>query len=670
MTAQGSARRLLGKGRNRLSAKLREDSLDGYWDFPVTDGIYPEGDVLFAGWSATSHEAGPSRVQIIRDASVIASFETPADGAGSAEFTNEDRVGGRWSTILTLTAADRGATIEVVTSDRNGRRVLGTRRVQGRPQPTLPLLRTEGALDYPMDGSTFSAGGVIHVSGWILIAGRPADRIELFLGDEPPLLVRRGEGRADLAEAIGETEPYAIGAGFAELVAIPRHWAGTEVTAQVRATSATGSTWISPPASLRIIEAPPAIGRLQPSPLLSSLPARPDVPRETGTPIKVCVFTHSLNLGGGELYLQELLLRMAEAPDVELLVVSPNDGPLRQELEDAGITVHLAFQQGPSPAHYLGRVTELVYLLRAWNTEVVIANTLGVFQMVEAALLAGLPVFWAIHESFTLEVFSYLNFGEHGIHPAITEHWHRSLTQAKTIFEAEATLKMYAEQVPDLDGRCVRYGIDLQRIADYRGANDRDEIRTSLGFERKHRVLLCMGVFQERKSQLALVMAYAEIAQVFPDARLVLVGDHPTEYAACVRQIVAALGLDEFIRIIPIQPETYPWYQAADILVSASDVESLPRSVLESMAFGLPTLAVDVFGLNEVIRDGENGWLCQPRSGTSLLAGLRRALGVSPQKLAAIRAQCEHDAKSFDGQGYADEYLRMIRSCRKPVEFV
>ena len=70
----------------------------------------------------------------------------------------------------------------------------------------------------------------------------------------------------------------------------------------------------------------------------------------------------------------------------------------------------------------------------------------------------------------------------------------------------------------------------------------------------------------------------------------------------------------------------------SDLLVCASDVESLPRTVLEAMAWELPVLATAVYGLPELIDDGETGWLCAPRDVDALADGLRRALTTEPQQ--------------------------------------
>ncbi len=55
------------------------------------------------------------------------------------------------------------------------------------------------------------------------------------------------------------------------------------------------------------------------------------------------------------------------------------------------------------------------------------------------------------------------------------------------------------------------------------------------------------------------------------------------------------------VRVLPVTRDTTPWYALADLMVCASDLESLPRSVLEAMWWETPVVATAIFGLPELI---------------------------------------------------------------------
>ena len=57
------------------------------------------------------------------------------------------------------------------------------------------------------------------------------------------------------------------------------------------------------------------------------------------------------------------------------------------------------------------------------------------------------------------------------------------------------------------------------------------------------------------------------------------------------------------------------------------------------MAWEKPVLATSVFGLPELIDDGETGWLCEPNDVAALAAGLDRALGTPEAERGASRGR-------------------------------
>jgi D-inositol-3-phosphate glycosyltransferase len=109
--------------------------------------------------------------------------------------------------------------------------------------------------------------------------------------------------------------------------------------------------------------------------------------------------------------------------------------------------------------------------------------------------------------------------------------------------------------------------------------------------------------------------------------------------------------------IVPKTEEVQRWYGVADLLVCASDIESLPLTVLEAMAWELPVLATRVFGLPELIEDGRNGWLCEPNDVAALAAGLDTALSDDVETRRRIGAA---GREALAGRHRLDSYARQV----------
>ncbi len=88
--------------------------------------------------------------------------------------------------------------------------------------------------------------------------------------------------------------------------------------------------------------------------------------------------------------------------------------------------------------------------------------------------------------------------------------------------------------------------------------------------------------------------------------------------------------------------DTYQWYLAADLFVCASDIESLPRSILEAMAFETPIMSTAVFGVPELIEDGVTGFLCRTRDVGAMRTMLERTASTRREELEAM-GRAAHD---------------------------
>ncbi|MGZ4249699.1 MAG: glycosyltransferase family 4 protein [Solirubrobacteraceae bacterium] len=512
-----------------------------------------------------------------------------------------------------------------------------------------------GVIDRPVPESTVDGPAVI-VSGWVIFPGGTVDYVEIFRDGMPMGRASWGSPRPDLPDVRPDLGVEGLTAGFLKVIPVEIDTVDRACHVHVLAVSSDGREWRGDVRfAVRGVEDPgEPIGRIE----FADVPARVKTERPAGER-RWCVFTHSLNLGGGELYLQELLLRVKATAPISILVVAPVNGPLREELEQAGILVHVTTGYPVDPDHLNGRIAELVQILRTWDPEFAIVNTLGLFPAVEAANRAGIPVAWAIHESFELRVFCALSFGPGTVTPAVYARFIEALRCAELIYESEATLALHAGEVPGVRARVIRYGIDLDVIARYRERHERQAARRALGFRDEDRVLLCMGVMQDRKNQIPLLKAFVEASTCHARAKLVFVGSHPGYYAEALHKCLDSLGARDRVRTVDIGPDTYRWYNIADVLVSAADVESLPRSILEGQAFSLPVLAADVFGVREVVEHGATGWLFEPGGGTAMIRAIADVLAVTDAELERVAERAYVASRAYDGAGYAAAYLAL-----------
>lgn len=482
-------------------------------------------------------------------------------------------------------------------------------------------------LDKPATGD-WVEGGAISVAGWLFFPEAATARIEVFLGGRSLGPARIGAPRMDVARIWDD--PHAAAAGF-ELDADLGEWDGGEGEHDllVVATSIEGQRHEMEPVRVKVGTPPEKPGRLDPPAARTGTPASDRRPH-------VLVVTHQLTLGGAQLYLLDLLRELVRTGTATFTMVSSVDGPVRAEVEALGIPVHItSLAPYDDTSSHIGRVEELVAWSQGRGFDAALLNTATAWTVTgaEAAAELGIPVVWAIHESFPPSVLL-ADFS-----PGVRERTKQALASASAlVFEAEATKRLY-EPVAGAE-RChmYPYGLDLEPIDTHRAKFDAAAARAEAGIPADAELVVCVGTVEPRKAQVMLAQAFDLVAARHPRAWVAFVGGREDPNTEALRRYLAASPQGERMRVIPITPEVEAWYGMADVLVCASDIESTPRTVLEAMAWETPVLGTRVFGLPELISDGETGWLCEPRDLPALAAGLDRVLSLPAEERRRVGA--------------------------------
>jgi glycosyltransferase involved in cell wall biosynthesis len=558
---------------------------------------------------------------------------------------------------------------------------LGARSELAEAPAGRPLQREEdeilGSFELQGDEDEIGCDDLLWIRGWAGVHGSTVDEVEIFVDGKSVGCARLGLYRPDVMQHTGLVEHLLSGfEHYVDLASLPPVPATIDVHAIFRAGGRTRLVeaqrlGLAPARRLAVVDrrrSPEALVE-RTRRVLEKVPAGvlSPVGRPAGN-LDLLVVTHDLGYGGGQLWLSELLDKAGAGRRFPCTVVSPAPGPLSDDLERRGILVHVrgGIAMGDIEA-YEGQVLELAAWSRLLGHNAALVNTMGAFIGADVAQRLGIPCVWAIHESWPPEEYWKTCLPGADVDRHVVAAARRALSAAQAVvFEAEATRSLYEGAIGDGAGVVVPYGIDLASIDCYLAGTSKAAARRQLDLPHTARVVLMMGTIEPRKAQTVLTQAFARIAAEHADALLVLVGDQFTAYSEALKRYVEESGLGKRVRIVPVVKDIYPWYRAADVFVCDSDVESLPRSVLEVMAFGVPVLATDVFGLPELIEDGRTGWLFRPRSVSDAAEALQRALSADVSTLEDIgRKGAAVVRQRHDSRGYANTILGLLRSLQQ-----
>lgn len=165
-----------------------------------------------------------------------------------------------------------------------------------------------------------------------------------------------------------------------------------------------------------------------------------------------------------------------------------------------------------------------------------------------------------------------------------------------------------------------------------------------------HPEILYLGRLRHYKRIDLLVRAMRLVLEEVPRAKLTIAGTGESLYD--LQNLVHQLELSEAIRFqgFVSEDEKAALLQAAWIMVSPSQKEGWGMTVIEAAACGVPSVAFDVPGLRDSIRDGVTGLLVKETTPEALAVAICRCL-----KDHNLRAELGTEARKWAQQYSWDE---------------
>jgi glycosyltransferase involved in cell wall biosynthesis len=156
-------------------------------------------------------------------------------------------------------------------------------------------------------------------------------------------------------------------------------------------------------------------------------------------------------------------------------------------------------------------------------------------------------------------------------------------------------------------------------------------------------IVLFLGRLEAGKGIFELLEALARLRPAVPDVRLVCAGDGDR---IAVARFAERLGIADAVKFTGwVGPSgKRALLESAAVFAAPSYDASLPLSLVEAMAAGVPVIASAVGGIPEVVVDGVSGYLVAPGD-RSTLARQLRALLVDRALAARIGAAARESAR-------------------------
>lgn len=206
-----------------------------------------------------------------------------------------------------------------------------------------------------------------------------------------------------------------------------------------------------------------------------------------------------------------------------------------------------------------------------------------------------------------------------------------------------------------------------------------EAFRAEFGIPADAPVVTMLGGVAEPKGTLTLVRALPALVERVPGVRVVIAGPPPKPlaepglkglakrllgvdaYQKAVQHAVAALdaAAREALIFTGIRHDVPDILAASDCLAFPSTVPHFARPIVEAAAMGVPSVASDLGGPQELVVHGETGLLVPPGDPAALAAGLADLLTDPARRAAMGEAAYERACRLFDARRNAAATLAL-----------
>jgi len=315
--------------------------------------------------------------------------------------------------------------------------------------------------------------------------------------------------------------------------------------------------------------------------------------------VNVLFIVPSLQFGGAEKKIVDFILRMDKTKFCPIVCKFVDNGDYEVMLKQSFIKIYTVRRRFK---YDLSVVLKLIAIMKTEHiqivqTTLVIANLFGRI----AAILAHVPIIIATEHS--------MGSGRQGIYTIINRYLSYLTDKIIVVAKAQKLFLNKVEHIPNDKMQVIYNGVDINKFHPKPKDN---EMKNRFAIRDTCKVVGILATLRPTKGHELFLKAARKILRLVSDVKFLIVGDGPEREN--IKKIAFELNISANVifagNIIDV-PQVLSLFDIS-VLSSSSEVETFPNALLESMAMGIPVVSTNVGAVDEIIIDGEVGFLIQP----------------------------------------------------------
>lgn len=308
------------------------------------------------------------------------------------------------------------------------------------------------------------------------------------------------------------------------------------------------------------------------------------------------------------------------------IVILPNEGPLKMELEKENIKVIIApvlklYRKMFTPSNllkfsrdYFKGIKTIKSIRKEYKIDFIYSNTLAVLLGFFFSFFYKTKHIWHVHEIIESPKFFTKFF----------RYFLNNPTNSVLIYNSFATCKFWNCKG---NNQVIWNGIAaFPEIEEEEKAIIRKTILTS----DNEIIFALVGRISRWKGQMLLLEAFNKLIKTHQNIRLVYIGSTPPNqehFLDTLKEKIKNYGLIQKVNIIPFQDNIHQFWQSIDVaVVSSTEPEPFGMVAIEAMMAKKPVIAANHGGLTEIVVDNETGFLVEPKNKDALKDALEKLI--------------------------------------------